>query len=144
MYLKIEKCPVQLRGQMSLFGGTQTCSCGFHTTKPSRSVSSSMTPGPSSASLVASLAATPGQTATSGRLTPHKPTLTMASPISCTSDSSAMSSTVISAMTRRTPSPACSPRMYIQTVSTLSLPPSPVSTTTSSIPSVAARAVRNS
>ncbi|KAL1246952.1 hypothetical protein QQF64_034539 [Cirrhinus molitorella] len=44
LYLKIEKCPVQLRGQMSLFGGTQTCSCGFHTTKPSSSVSSSVTP----------------------------------------------------------------------------------------------------
>ncbi|KAL1246724.1 hypothetical protein QQF64_034347 [Cirrhinus molitorella] len=42
--------------------------------------------------------------------------------------------------TRRTPSPARSPRMYIQTVSNLSLPPSPVSTTTSSKPSVAARA----
>ncbi|KAK2874518.1 hypothetical protein Q8A67_021671 [Cirrhinus molitorella] len=65
-------------------------------------------------------------------------------PISCTSDSSAMSSTVTTAMTRRTPSPARSPRMYIQTVSNLSLPPSPVSTTTSSKPSVAARAVRNS
>ncbi len=47
-------------------------------------------------------------------------------------------------MTKRTPSPARSPRKYIQTVSILSFPPSPVSTTTSSIPSVAARAVRNS
>ncbi|XP_077089918.1 uncharacterized protein LOC143741497 [Siphateles boraxobius] len=89
--------------------------------------------------------ATPALTATSGHMatpapTPRKPTLTMASPISCTSDSSAMSSTVTSAMTRRTPSSACSPRMYIQTVSPLSLPPSPVSTTTSSIPSVAASA----
>ncbi|XP_047192764.1 uncharacterized protein LOC124850933 isoform X2 [Scophthalmus maximus] len=33
LYLKIEKCPMQRRGQMSLFGGTQTCSCGFHTKK---------------------------------------------------------------------------------------------------------------
>ncbi len=34
--LQIVKCPVQLRGQMSLFGGQQTCSCGFHTTKVSK------------------------------------------------------------------------------------------------------------
>ncbi|KAL1265135.1 hypothetical protein QQF64_003162 [Cirrhinus molitorella] len=67
-------------------------------------------------------------------------TCNQGNPISCTSDSSAMSSTVTTAMTRRTPSPARSPRMYIQTVSNLSLPPSPVSTTTSSKPSVAARA----
>ncbi len=33
--LQIVKCPVQLRGQMSLFGETQTCSCVFHTRKVS-------------------------------------------------------------------------------------------------------------
>ncbi len=33
--LQIVKCPVQLRGKMSLFGKTQTCSCVFHTTKVS-------------------------------------------------------------------------------------------------------------
>ncbi len=33
--LQIVKCPVQLRGKISLFGETQTCSCVFHTTKVS-------------------------------------------------------------------------------------------------------------
>ncbi|KAI3365422.1 hypothetical protein L3Q82_010498 [Scortum barcoo] len=32
-YLKIENCPLQHRGQMSLFGGPQVCRCGFHTKK---------------------------------------------------------------------------------------------------------------
>ncbi len=36
--LQIVKCPVQLRGQMSLFGETQTCSCGFHTSKVSKKI----------------------------------------------------------------------------------------------------------
>ncbi|KAJ8380453.1 hypothetical protein SKAU_G00012310 [Synaphobranchus kaupii] len=72
--LKIEKCPMQLRGKTSLFGGTQTCNCGFHTKKPSGSVpvSSSVTPQPGPSSSSASPAATPGQT-------PSKPTLTLAS-----------------------------------------------------------------
>ncbi|XP_065805223.1 uncharacterized protein [Labrus bergylta] len=38
LYLKIDKCPMQRRGQASLFGGPQTCGCGFHTKKPSSSV----------------------------------------------------------------------------------------------------------
>ncbi|XP_030248701.1 uncharacterized protein LOC115566827 isoform X3 [Sparus aurata] len=130
LYLKIEKCPQQQRGQMSLFGGTQACNCGFHTNKPSSSVpvSSSGTPqpGPSSASPM-SAAVKPGRM-------PQKPILTLSSPLSGTSQPS---STVTSAMARRTPSP--SRRMFIQTVSPLSLPPSPVPST-SSIPLAASRA----
>ncbi|XP_023270141.1 uncharacterized protein LOC111660930 [Seriola lalandi dorsalis] len=60
-------------------------------------------------------------------------------PVSGRSESS---STVTSAMARRTPSPARSPRMLVQTVSPLSLPPCPVPSTdsTSSIPPATARA----
>ncbi|MCJ8750402.1 hypothetical protein PDJAM_G00264270 [Pangasius djambal] len=27
---QIDKCPAQARGQTSLFGGVQSCLCGFH------------------------------------------------------------------------------------------------------------------
>ncbi|CAL8240335.1 unnamed protein product [Merluccius merluccius] len=74
LYVKIERCPVQLRGQTSLFGGTQACSCGFHAKKVSEVFYTNMTSGTSSASP----AATSGQTSTPGR-TPTKPTLTLAS-----------------------------------------------------------------
>ncbi|KAG9270336.1 hypothetical protein AMEX_G15275 [Astyanax mexicanus] len=30
LYHKIEKCPLQLRGQATLLAGVQTCTCGFH------------------------------------------------------------------------------------------------------------------
>ncbi|CAB1460700.1 unnamed protein product [Pleuronectes platessa] len=70
LFLKIEKCPMQLRGQRSLFGGTQTSNCGFHIKKPSVSVSSSVTPQPGPSSGSPSI--TPGQP-------PRKPTLTLAS-----------------------------------------------------------------
>ncbi|KAJ8264275.1 hypothetical protein GJAV_G00147270 [Gymnothorax javanicus] len=33
LYQKIEKCPMQTRGQTALFGGSMACSCGFHTPK---------------------------------------------------------------------------------------------------------------
>ncbi|XP_032439662.1 uncharacterized protein LOC116733080 [Xiphophorus hellerii] len=34
IYQKIEKCPMQVRGQTTLFGASVTCDCGFHTVKP--------------------------------------------------------------------------------------------------------------
>ncbi|XP_027138765.1 protein piccolo-like [Larimichthys crocea] len=47
LYLKIEKCPKQMRGQMSVFGGAKSCGCGFHAEKPSSSLPASGHPGPS-------------------------------------------------------------------------------------------------
>ncbi|XP_060927146.1 uncharacterized protein LOC133001557 [Limanda limanda] len=73
LFLKIKKCPMQLRGQWSLSGGTPTCNCGFHIKKPSVSVSSSVKPQPGPSSASSSI--TPGQP-------PHKPTLTLASRVS--------------------------------------------------------------
>ncbi|XP_047191158.1 uncharacterized protein LOC124850755 [Scophthalmus maximus] len=67
--------------------------------------------------------------------------LSFSQPTSSASLSSAVSSTVSCATGRRTPSPGHSPRRYVQTVSPLSLPPSPVSSmaSTSSVPSAATR-----
>ncbi|XP_034534731.1 vegetative cell wall protein gp1-like [Notolabrus celidotus] len=49
LYQMIEKCPLQNRGQRSLFGAAQVCLCGFHTKKTpqepaTRSASSSAPP----------------------------------------------------------------------------------------------------
>lgn len=33
LYFQIDKCPMQTRGQTSLFGGSMDCNCGFHTAK---------------------------------------------------------------------------------------------------------------
>ncbi|MEQ2316032.1 hypothetical protein AMECASPLE_028492 [Ameca splendens] len=34
LYQKIEKCPIQSRGQTTLFGVSVTCDCGFHAAEP--------------------------------------------------------------------------------------------------------------
>ncbi|MEQ2233790.1 hypothetical protein ILYODFUR_025434 [Ilyodon furcidens] len=34
LYQKIEKCPIQSRGQTTLFGVSATCDCGFHAAEP--------------------------------------------------------------------------------------------------------------
>ncbi|XP_060943163.1 uncharacterized protein LOC133020572 [Limanda limanda] len=131
LFLKIEKCPLQLRGQRSLFGGPQTCNCGFHIKKPSVSVSSSVTPQPGPSS--ASPSITPGQPL-------RKPPLRLESftkPRFGGSHGALAQPNLASAWQRGiktttgTPSPGHSPRHYIQTVSPLSLPPSTVSATTS-------------
>ncbi|XP_057203003.1 uncharacterized protein LOC130562147 isoform X1 [Triplophysa rosa] len=37
IYQRIEKCPMQSRGQLTLLGAVQKCTCGFHTQKPTAS-----------------------------------------------------------------------------------------------------------
>ncbi|XP_057184794.1 uncharacterized protein LOC130551257 [Triplophysa rosa] len=37
IYQRIEKCPMQSRGQLTLLGAVQKCVCGFHTQKPTAS-----------------------------------------------------------------------------------------------------------
>ncbi|XP_077089964.1 uncharacterized protein LOC143741583 isoform X2 [Siphateles boraxobius] len=138
----IEKCPLQHRGQMSLFGGTQTCDCGFHTKMPSSLAPVSSTPSTSPP-------VTPGQSGTTSGKAPLKPTLTLASftkpqyggahgaalkpnlGVARTHATKPISTSALSSPASRTPSPACSPRLYIQTVSPLPLPPSSVSEATS-------------
>nr|XP_055051854.1 uncharacterized protein LOC129437619 isoform X2 [Misgurnus anguillicaudatus] len=182
LYQKIEKCPLQHRGQMSLFGGTQTCDCGFHTKKPSSLAPVSSTPStsppvtrgqsettsgkaplkptltlasPSSLAPVSSTPSTsppvtPGQSETTSGKAPLKPTLTLASftkprfggvhgaalkpnlGVARTHATKPVSTSALPSPAPRTPSPARSPRLYIQTVSPLSLPPSSVSEATSS------------
>ncbi|XP_039670276.1 skin secretory protein xP2-like [Perca fluviatilis] len=56
LYQKIEKCPMQARGQTTLFGGSVACNCGFHGAKPT-------TQPPAAASQSAALVSTPGATA---------------------------------------------------------------------------------
>ncbi|XP_051797273.1 uncharacterized protein LOC110970686 isoform X1 [Acanthochromis polyacanthus] len=155
---------MQLRGQASLFGGTQTCSCGFHAKKPSSSVPGPPQPGPSAASSTETeQPQTSGRAATSGQ-TPRKPSLTLASfmkprfggshgaaltpnlslagkhvsTVSSSSPSLTMPSAVTSAMASRPQSPARSPRTFIQAVSPLS--PVATSTSAASVPPATARA----
>lgn len=33
LFVQIDKCPMQVRGQATLFGGPQKCLCGFHPSK---------------------------------------------------------------------------------------------------------------
>ncbi|XP_059182208.1 uncharacterized protein LOC131960960 [Centropristis striata] len=142
LYQKIEKCPMQQRGQASLFGGTRACNCGFHTNKPSSSVpvSSLGTPQPGSSSACSSSAAVkPGQMPQKRILTlssftkprfggSHgamlKPNLSLARKHSPkTAD---VSSPIISPTKSRVSPPDRSPKTFLQIVSPLSLPPSPV------------------
>ncbi|XP_057184272.1 putative uncharacterized protein DDB_G0290521 [Triplophysa rosa] len=50
LFQRIDKCPMQVRGQATLFGGPQKCLCGFHTPKSALSTSAPPASTPSSVS----------------------------------------------------------------------------------------------
>ncbi|ROI26630.1 hypothetical protein DPX16_21573 [Anabarilius grahami] len=88
LFQRIDKCPMQVRGQATLFGGPQKCLCGFHPSKlaaPSYqsafsqpSAHSSQSAAPSSQSSAFSEPAT----AASSQLAAHSSQSAAASPLS--------------------------------------------------------------
>ncbi|CAM4510591.1 unnamed protein product [Leuciscus chuanchicus] len=152
LFQKIGKCPLQHQGQMSLFGGAQVCTCGFHTKKTSTSAAAAG-PAPSSP---AGSASTSGAIPSAGqvrrKLTPEmfvkprfggssssalKPNLSLArkpshppsSTVTMASPRSPTIPTPPSNLSTPSTSPAVShpvsiPKAFIRTISPFSLPPS--------------------
>ncbi|XP_059211301.1 uncharacterized protein LOC131989935 isoform X2 [Centropristis striata] len=77
LYQKIEKCPMQTRGQTTLFGGSTGCNCGFHAVQPAPHVhqQQSVASG-STLSVTAAPDSEPGATAPQSFLRPP-PSLAM-------------------------------------------------------------------
>ncbi|KAG9267559.1 hypothetical protein AMEX_G18412 [Astyanax mexicanus] len=139
-FLQVEKCPAQLKQQTSIFGGRQSCVCGYHCVKTTSEHTSTVPctsrqpvcSSPSLPTLIVSQRQIFKPSRFGGKhVAAAKPVLSQARPPTkdhatdtTTAGPPAFTSPAVARATSTALQQSCSPKTYIQTTSPFSLPPS--------------------